>query len=86
MWVEDTDPNATSRWVSRRDSWDNNGSCRVASAIALVDGRRTETAWWVNCTNRGQMDLRDWNGEQIHPRCEESPPGLSMFGKIARSL
>ena len=37
----------------------------------------------MNCTNRGQMDLGDWSGEQIHPRCEESPPGLSMFGKIA---
>ena len=82
-WVEETDPTSARRWVSRQVSWDNSGSCRVDSAIAIVDGRRTETGWSVHCTARGSMDLKDWNGEQIHPRCEESPPGLSMFGKIA---
>ena len=84
VWVEDTDPNAASRWVSRRNSWDNSGSCRVGSAIAIVDERRTETSWSVNCEAHGQMDLNNWNGVAIPPLCKESPPDWPCSARSPR--
>lgn len=80
VWVEELWPNGTRRWVSRRVTWNNFGTCTKGSVIAIVDGRRVERPFSSSCETHGAMDLNNWNGKQIRPDCKFSVE--VAFGRI----